>query len=80
MIGLFYPVRPVAAGGGFLDEFPAVRVAGSEFRRTMFHDVVESIQDRDGLGQFVAARVGVAAERIQCGGLVPGGEPSPCGL
>jgi hypothetical protein len=36
---------------------------------------MEGIKDGDGFGQFVADGVGVAAERVQCRGLDPGGEP-----
>ena len=37
-------------------------------------DDVEGVQHRDRVGQLVAHRVGVAAERVQGGVLDPGGE------
>jgi hypothetical protein len=37
-------------------------------------DDVEGVQNRDGFGQFVADRVGVAAERVQRRCFEPGGE------
>ena len=38
-------------------------------------DNVEGIQDADGVGQFVADRVGISAERVQRGLLNLPGEP-----
>ena len=55
--------------GVLLDPAPDLGDHGrSEF------DDVESVQDGDGFGEFITDRVGVAAERIQRGGLDPGGE------
>ena len=47
-----------------------------DHRRAELHGI-KGIQDGDGLGQFVADRVGVAAERIQRRGLIPAVNSSP---